>query len=77
LIEDFSAMLPSHETLRIADEDARTVYRDLSSFRIALQLAADGWHVDYDVASPLTAGGGPRYVIDPRDGRIISKRYEQ
>ena len=50
---------------------------DLTGYRIILSLEADGWHVDYDLTAPMTAGGGPHYVIDPNDGKIISKRYEQ
>ena len=70
-------MLPREEILRIAHEDAERVYRDLSPFEITATLAGDGWYVDYDLTDSLVAGGGPHYVIDPHDGRILSKRYEQ
>ena len=40
-------------------------------------LEDDGWHVDYDLTEPLVAGGGPHYVIDPTNGAIVRKRYEQ
>jgi hypothetical protein len=69
--------LSSDEVLQIAQQDGQRVYGDRSGYRITLALEADGWHVDYDLTAPLVAGGGPHYVIDPRDGRIVSKRYEQ
>jgi len=65
------------DILRIADQDARAVYRDPSGFRITLSQKPDGWHVDYDMSEQLCAGGGPHYVINPDTGKIISKRYEQ
>jgi hypothetical protein len=65
------------EVLRIAQRDAEAVYRDLSGFKITLTPSHDGWHVDYDLTDPLSAGGGPHYVIDPNTGEIVSRRYEQ
>jgi hypothetical protein len=29
------------------------------------------------LTEPLSAGGGPHYVIDPSTGNILSRRYEQ
>jgi len=69
--------LAPNEVLRIAERDAEKVYRDLSGFKITLTPTDDGWHVDYELTDPLTAGGGPHYVIDPHSGDIISRRYEQ
>lgn len=69
--------LPVAEVLRIAHHDAQAAYRDLSGFKITLTPAPDGWHVDYDLTDPLSAGGGPHYVIDSRTGDILSRRYEQ
>ena len=63
--------------LHIARQDVLRVYGDLPGYKIILVQEEDGWHVDYDLTVPLVAGGGPHYVIDPRDGRILSKRYEQ
>jgi hypothetical protein len=63
--------------LAIAQADARTVYRDLSLYRIQLVLEDDGWHVDYDLKDPRLKGGGPHYLIDARTGAILSKRYQQ
>ncbi len=71
------ATLAVSEVLRIADQDAQTVYRDLSGFKITLTPRPDGWHVDYDLTDPLSAGGGPHYVIDPHTGDILVRRYEQ
>jgi hypothetical protein len=65
------------DILRLADNDAQTVYRDLSGLKITLTLCDDGWHVDYNLIDPLCAGGGLPYIIDPRTGTIVSKRYEQ
>jgi hypothetical protein len=65
------------EVLHIAHQDAQAVYRDLSGFKITLTPCPDGWHVDYDLTDPLSAGGGPHYVIDPTNGQILARRYEQ
>jgi hypothetical protein len=69
--------LTSDEVLRIAREDAERVYKDLSRFRISLELEQDGWHIEYRLTKPLVAGGGPHYVIDPMSGVIVSKKYYQ
>ncbi len=71
------AALAVAEVLRIAHEDAQAAYRDLSGFKITLLRCPDGWHVDYDLTDPLSAGGGPNYVIDPSTGKILARRYEQ
>ena len=80
-----SSLLPSSPTsavtsdkvLQVARQDAEKVYRDLSAYRITLALEQDGWHVDYDVKDSCVNGGGPHYVIDPMNGAILKKRYEQ
>ena len=69
--------IPVADVLRIAHQDAQAAYRDLSEFKITLVLCPDGWHVDYDLTDPLSAGGGPHYVIDPQTGDILARRYEQ
>jgi len=69
--------LSCDEILRIAQQDAQQAYRDLSGLKITLVLEPDGWHVDYDLTGDIIAGGGPHYVIDPHEGKILSKRYEQ
>jgi hypothetical protein len=69
--------LPAADVLRIAHQDAQAAYHDLSGFKITLALCADGWHVDYDLTDPLSAGGGPHYVTDPDSGKILTRRYEQ
>src|SRR5260370_17511442 len=71
------APLAVSDVLRIAEQDAQAVYRDLSGFKITLRPCPDGWHVDYDLTQPLSAGGGPHYVIDPHTGAILARRYEQ
>ena len=69
--------LASDEALRIARADAERVYRDLDEYRIEITREADGWHIDYELKDRTLNGGGPHYVIDPADGRILSKRYDQ
>jgi hypothetical protein len=68
--------IPSHEALRIANEDARAKYRELEDLRVEMSLHSDGWHVEF-WPRELIHGGGPHYVIDSGDGRIISKKYYQ
>jgi len=65
------------EALAIARKDAEKAYRDLSGFRIVVNLEADGWHVDYELKDLSLKGGGPHYVIDAATGLIRGKRYEQ
>jgi hypothetical protein len=65
------------DVLRIAHQDAQAVYGDLSAFKITLTPHPDGWHVDYDLTDPLSAGGGPHYVIDSHTGEILARLYEQ
>jgi hypothetical protein len=69
--------LTCDQALRIANEDAVRVYRDLSRHRISVYLADDGWHVEYRFDPAYGQGGGPFYVIDPNDGTIKSKTYYQ
>lgn len=69
--------ITSDEALRIARLDAERVYRDLSPYRASISLERDGWHVDYELKDPSLQGGGPSYVIDPGDGEILTKQYEQ
>lgn len=67
----------SDQALRIARLDAERVYRDLSPYRASVSLEPDGWHVDYELKDSNFQGGGPHYVIDPGDGAILAKQYEQ
>ena len=71
------ASLAVADVLRIAHQDAQAVYGDLSGFKITLLRCPDGWRVDYDLTDPLSAGGGPHYVVDPDSGKILARRYEQ
>jgi hypothetical protein len=65
------------QALRIAEADAVAAYGDLSAYRIILALEPDGWHVDYELKNPQLLGGGPHYRIDPTNGSILWKKYEQ
>ncbi len=69
--------LAAADVLRIAQQDAQAAYGDLSAFKITVLRCPDGWHVDYDLTEPLSAGGGPHYVIDTDTGTILTRRYEQ
>lgn len=69
--------ITSDQALRIARLDAERVYRDLSPYRASIALEQDGWHVDYELKDLRLQGGGPHYVIDPGDGSILTKQYEQ
>src|SRR5579884_949379 len=70
-------MLSADRALSIAQADAIQAYRDLSLYRIRLELEPDGWHVDYEPKDPKVKGGGPHDVIDRFTGAIVSRRYEQ
>ena len=72
-----SPALSAERALGIAQADAAQAYRDLSLYRIRLELEPDGWHVDYELKAPRYKGGGPHYVIDRFTGAIVSRRYEQ
>jgi hypothetical protein len=69
--------ITSDVALRIARLDAEKVYRDLTPYRILVELYEDGWHVDYELKNQHSQGGGPHYVIDAQTGTVYSKRYEQ
>jgi len=69
--------IAADQALSIAHADARKVYRDLTQYQIRIALHQDGWHIEYELEDPRRKGGGPRYVIDPVTGAILSKRYEQ
>jgi hypothetical protein len=72
-----AAAIASDEALRIARLEAEKAYRDLSGYRATVVLETDGWHVDYELKNPDLNGGGPHFVIDPADGRILWRRYDQ
>ena len=69
--------LSAERALGIAQVDAAQAYRNLSLYRIRLELEPDGWHVDYELKDPQLKGGGPHYVIDRFTGALVSRRYEQ
>jgi len=72
-----SRSLSSDEALHIARLDAESAYGDLDGFVITVVLRPDGWHIDYELQESTREGGGPHYVIDPQNGNIVGKRYEQ
>ncbi len=63
--------------LKIADKDARSVYKDLSIYRVKAELKKELWYVDYELSNPQMIGGGPHYIISATTGEILSFRYEQ
>ena len=77
VLKDGETTISCDQALKIARTDAKSAYRDLSIYRIAISLEENGWLVDYELKDPELQGGGPHYVIDARTGAIRSKRYEQ
>lgn len=65
------------QALKIASTNAQRIYKDLSIYTITASLINNKWFVDYEIADPTVAGGGPHYVIDASTGAIESFRYEQ
>jgi hypothetical protein len=61
----------------IAQDDAKQAYGDLSAYDVKTVLENDGWHIDYELKEKSSEGGGPHYLIDPHNGKIIKKKYEQ
>ena len=61
----------------IAQDDAKQAYGDLSAYNVKTVLEKDGWHIDYELKEKSSQGGGPHYLIDPQNGKIIKKKYEQ
>jgi hypothetical protein len=61
----------------IAQDDAKKAYGDLSAYDVRVVLEKDGWHVDFELKEKSSQGGGPHYIIDPQDGKIIKKQYDQ
>lgn len=72
-----SARLSSAEAHRIALRDAEPMYRDLHLYRVEVLLDSDGWHVDFEFKDESARSGGPHYIIDSTDGKILQKRYDQ
>ena len=68
-----SVSISASRALTEAESDAMRAYRDLSPFRVEIRLEDDGWHVDYELTNPRLQGGGPHYIIDASDGRILHK----
>ena len=75
--EPVQTQITSDEALKIARLGAERAYRDLTPYRVLVELAEDGWRVGYELTNPQAQGGGAHYVIDARTGKIRSKRYEQ
>jgi hypothetical protein len=69
--------ITSGQALKIARLDAEKAYRDLSPFRVVVELNEDGWHVDYELKNRQAHGGGAHYLVDAQTGTIRTKRYEQ
>jgi hypothetical protein len=75
--DPLQTFITSDEALKIARLDAERIYRDLSSYRVFVELVQDGWHVDYELKNGRAQGGGAHYVIDAHTGAICKKKYEQ
>lgn len=72
-----SPTVSRQQAIAIAEADALPVYGDLNDLTLEVSLQDDGWHVDYWLRKPLTAGGGPHYIIDIATGAIVFKNYTQ
>jgi hypothetical protein len=72
-----SPSITCDQALKIAQTDPARAYGELLGYRTTVVLEGDGWHIDYELLKPLTAGGGAHYVIDALTGAILSKKYEQ
>lgn len=70
-------LLDRNTILKIAENDAKSVYKDLSIYKVKTTLRKDLWYVDYELSNPQMLGGGPHYVISAKTGKILSYRYEQ
>jgi hypothetical protein len=69
--------ITSDQALKAARSDAENAYRDLSPYQADVVAGKDGWHVDFQLKDPESEGGGPHYVIDRREEKILAKKYEQ
>ena len=56
--------------------DAERAYRDLSPYRVLVELVQDTWHIDSELKNLQAQGGGAHYVIEAQTGKIRSKRHE-
>ena len=72
-----NSAIAMEDALKITRLDAETVYRNLSRFRVSINLREDGWHIAFEIQSKFTHGGGPHYLIDSAHGDILWKRYYQ
>ena len=62
---------------KIAANDARSYYRDLTAYNVTAQLVDGNWKIDYELKDRQAQGGGPHYVVSAESGEIVSKRFEQ
>ena len=77
VMKDDKTIIDEARARRIAQEDARQVYRDLSVYLVSTELKGGKWYVDYDLEGERAVGGGPHYVISATTGEILERRYEQ
>jgi len=63
--------------MKIANDDARLYYRDLSIYKINIQLVENHWKIDYELKNKESQGGGPHYMVSAETGEILSKYFEQ
>ena len=77
MVDAVQTLITSDEALKIARLDAERIYRDLTPYRVLLELHEEGWHVDYELRNAQAQGGGAHYVIDAQTGTIRTKKYEQ
>jgi hypothetical protein len=65
------------KALDIAQDEARSAYRDLDPYEVTIELRDGNWKIDYELKDRQAQGGGPHYLISGDTGEVLSKRYEQ
>ncbi|MFA6923667.1 MAG: hypothetical protein WC223_05375 [Bacteroidales bacterium] len=70
-------MIDKKEAMKIAEENAKKAYRDLSIYNIESKLTDGKWYIDYFLKDKGMVGGGPHFVISAESGEIISYRFAQ
>lgn len=64
------------QAIAIAKKDGVKAYGSLEHYRVTVCELSKAWAVIYSPARGSN-GGGPEYVIDKRDGRILDRKYYQ
>jgi hypothetical protein len=71
------AIVNKDDALKIALDDARRVYGDMSLYSARINFEGGQWRVVFVLKDPKMQGGGPSYVISSDTGQIVHKVYGQ